>query len=338
MTRLSLAGDHHDNFRRAADRRDWTAVAKAAEEDAAERGAGLFEVDGDDPGRRLVTNVRKIAGRRRRRQKRAKGSVLIGAGGWLLAGLGAGLFAVSFAGQYKYIFTARGGHGVDVLSAIEAGMLDLGMIIFTVLALGLARAGQPARTERALILACAFGSAGMNYAAAVVTSPRSVVAFVAPPVFLAVVVDRVVSVIRRHVLGEEETSPWAPAGRLVRLLARAAGLVTLYLLRFILAPPSTGKGLRRVVLSAAPLPDPAVRLVTVEKTGGELPPPPDKDTKKARLLAAYRLHAEYGNRDVASRVASELAEDAGLQAGSARSYIYAELADLAGRAKQNGST
>ena len=39
-------------------------------------------------------------------------------------------------------------------SWVEAVALDVGMAIFSLLALGLARAGQPARAERVLILAC----------------------------------------------------------------------------------------------------------------------------------------------------------------------------------------
>ena len=62
---------------------------------------------------------------------------------------------------------------------IEAASLDLGMAILTLLALGLAMAGQAARIERALIVACALGSAAQNYAAADVASPRSVAAYVA---------------------------------------------------------------------------------------------------------------------------------------------------------------
>jgi hypothetical protein len=38
-----------------------------------------------------------------------------------------------------------------------------------------------------------------------------------------------------------------------------------------------------------------------------------------------RAHPDYGNRGTASRVAAELALQAGLQAGTARSYLYAEL-------------
>ena len=60
-------------------------------------------------------------------------------------------------------------------------------------------------------------------------------------------------------------------------------------------------------------------------------------SKKAHLLALYRQHGEYGRREVASRVAGELAEAAGLQPGTARAYLYEELARLAGDSGQAGT-
>ena len=91
----------------------------------------------------------------------------------------------------------------------------------------------------------------------------------------------------------------------------------LYCLRFAVAAPQTARGLRRMVLAAAPL--------------HALPGPPAPEaieaprTKKAVLLALYRAHPNYGDRSTASRVATELAPQAGLQPGTARSYLYAEL-------------
>lgn len=279
-------------------------------------GPGLFAITPDDPGddRWWITDrwsLRKLAGKHRR-----PGSLLIGWAGWLLGALGAGLLFVSFAGQYKYIFAAR---QQKIASMIEALMLDAGMIIFSLLALGLARSGKPARTERVLTLACAAASAAMNYAAADEASPRSVIAYTAAPVFLAVVVDRVIAVIRRHVLGDEETSPWTLAGRALRRAGRAAVLVALYTLRFALAARETGRGLRQVVLDAAPLPGttPAVSAITWQ--------PPPSGTKKDALLSLYRQHKDYGDRSRASALAAELGPRVGLQPGTARTYIYAEL-------------
>jgi hypothetical protein len=272
------------------------------------RGPGLFEV-GRVNGERLITNVRRIAG-----ADRAPGSALVLAATVLLGLLAAGLFVVSLAAQYRYVFAVK---HQSVPSAIEAIGLDVGMAVFSLLALGLAMAGQSARIERALIVVCAVASAGQNYAAADVTSPRSVAAYVMPPLFLALVVDRVVAVVRRHVLGDAERSVWAAVGRGLGAVAKGLGLVLLYLLRFALAPPSTSAGLRRVVLIATPLPG-----LEAQEQRQAIDPLP---TKKAALLALYRAHPEYGVKASASKVAAELAPLAGLSAGTARAYLYAEL-------------
>ena len=273
------------------------------------RGPGLFEITRAN-GERVVTNVRRLAG-----AERAPGFALISIAAWLLALIGAGALYVSFTAQQKYVFGAR---HQDVASIIEALLLDLLMIVFTLLALGLSRAGKSSRTERALILACAAASAYMNVSAADTASPRSVVAYTVAPVALAVVVDRVVAVIRRHVLGEDEASAWTALGRALAGAGRLAGLVLLYSLRTVLAPCETSAGLRRMVLDAAPLPD----LQTPEEPQAIDPP----TTKKAALLALYRSHPEYGNRTSASKVAAELAPQANLSVGTARAYVYAELA------------
>jgi Protein of unknown function (DUF2637) len=264
---------------------------------------------GPEPGERLDTNVRP-----RVRTGRAPGSVLIGVAAWLLALIGAGALFVSFSAQYAYVFAVR---HQDAASVIEALLLDLLMIVFTLLALGLSRAGQPARTERALILLCAAASACMNVSAADMASPRSVAAYAVAPVALAVAVDRVVAVIRRHVLADAEPSAWTIVGRAAVAAARIAGRVLLYLLRLALAAPETARGLRRMVLAATPL------AALPEAAAPETAEPPR--TKKAALLALYRAHPDYGDRRTASRVAAELAPQAGLQPGTARSYLYAEL-------------
>jgi CBS domain-containing protein len=136
------------------------------------------------------------------------------------------------------------------------------------LGIGLAMRGQASRAERTLIVACALASAGMNYAAADPASWRSVTAFVAAPVFLAVITDRVISVIRRHVLPGDTESAWKWLGRAVLAALRLAGVITLYALRTALAPGQTLRGLRRMVLDAAPVP-PIIEM-TAESAGREL--------------------------------------------------------------------
>jgi signal transduction histidine kinase len=165
------------------------------------------------PGRSGITrdgNERlATSGRRRDGTRGVPGSVLIAVAAWLLALIGGGALFVSFSAQYAYIVTVR---RQDAASVIEALLLDLLMIVFTLLALGLSRAGKSSRAERILILACAAASSYMNVSAADVASPRSVAAYAIAPLALAVVVDRVVAVIRRHVLADREPSAWSTAG------------------------------------------------------------------------------------------------------------------------------
>ena len=282
------------------------------------RGPGLFEV-GRASGERMITNVRRIAG-----ADRAPGSALVSAAAVLLGLLAAGLFVVSLTAQYRYVFAVK---HQSVPSAIEAVGLDVGMVVFSLLALGLAMAGQSARIERALIVVCAVASAGQNYAAADVTSPRSVAAYVMPPLFLALVVDRVVAVVRRHVLGDAERSVWAAVGRGFAAACKGLGLVLLYLLRLLLAPPSTSAGLRRIVLNAAPLPDASRPPAAVPPTSTE-PPELAGSSKRARLTWHYERDAAYGDRSAAAAAAKRLAPVVDLSEGTARAYIAQILADL----------
>jgi hypothetical protein len=230
------------------------------------------------------------------------------------------LLAVSFAAQYRYIFAER---HQNIASLIEAAALDFGMIIFALLALGLARAGLPAKAERGLVVVCAVGSAVMNYAAADVSSPRSVLAFCMPPLFLAIVVDRVVVTVRRHVLGMRDArSPW-----------RVPATVTLYVLRFVLDPSRTARGLRRYVLTAAPLP--AVTAASLPPTdpepkrrkaiGGMAGRP---GTKTARFLG--QVEERYGDFAKVplcqvSKIAAEVAPQVRLDLGSARRELRAAV-------------
>jgi hypothetical protein len=300
------------------------------------RGPGLFAIEHSDgaQSRTLVTNIRRLAGR-----ERPPGSMLIASATCLLAILDAGLLYVSFDAQYTYIVAVK---NAKVPAIIEAAMLDAGMIILSALGIGLAMRGKASTAERFLIMTCAAASAGMNFAAANPGSWRSVAAYTAAPVFLAIITDRVISVIRRHVLPGDTESAWAWLGRATIGAARLTALIALYLLRTVLAPKETSTGLRRMALDAAPVPGVA-QVGAAPATGG--PDEPDdqageagqrggKDdgepaiefaTKKQAFLSRYRGHPHYGIREAAAGVAAELAPLAGLQAGTGRTYIAEEL-------------
>ena len=201
---------------------------------------------------------------------RAPGSRVIAFATWLLALLGAGLMYVSFDAQYQFILAQKGARAA---SLIEAAMLDAGMVILSALGIGLAQAGKPSGSVRVLIVICAGASAGMNLAAADPASWRSVTAYAAAPVFLAVITDRVIAVIRQHVLPLDTESAWAPLGRTAVAGLRLAAVVALYLLRTVLAPSGTLRGLRQMVLDAAPIPG----VTEIRRVYGEPLPCPGHD-------------------------------------------------------------
>ena len=298
------------------------------------RGAGLFAIESSDGTQTstLITNVRRLAGR-----ERPPGSVVIASATWLLAILDAGLLYVSFDAQYRYIFAVK---HTRIPSMIEAAMLDAGMIILSALGIGLAMRGKPSQAERFLIMICSAASAGMNFAAANPGSWRSVAAYTAAPVFLAIITDRVISVIRRHVLPGDTESAWAWLGHATSGAARLTALLALYLLRMILAPKETARGLRRMVLAAAPIPgtiqptetpatsgpdEPEHHDDQADEPSGDSEPAVEFATKKQAFLSRYRGHPQYGNREAAAPVAAELAPLAGLQPGTGRTYIAEEL-------------
>ena len=183
---------------------------------------------------------------------RRPGARLIWASTAGLAVLALATFYVSFRAQFTFMYAVK---HQDLPALIEALIADVAMVICSLLALGMACAGQSAKVARLLVVVFAGLSAGMNYLAADVSSVRSVAVYVMPPVVFAVCTDQAVAVIRRHGLGITEDSAWTALGQLVLAVVRVAGVVLLYWLRFILAPAETAKGLRRVVLNAAPLPE-----------------------------------------------------------------------------------
>jgi hypothetical protein len=119
--------------------------------------------------------------------------------------------------------------------------------------------GRPARIERVLNLACAFGSMTMNLLGADLASPRSVAVYVLPAVLYAACSDRLIATAG-HLAGVEETSVW-----------RFAGTGAKYGLRAMVALPSTVTGGRRALLAATPLPAADDGPAVAAPTGGPVP-------------------------------------------------------------------
>jgi hypothetical protein len=183
---------------------------------------------------------------------RRPGARLIWASTLGLAVLALATFYVSFRAQFTFMYAVK---HQDLPALIEALIADVAMVVCSLLALGMACSGQSAKVARLLVVVFAGLSAGMNYLAADVSSFRSVAVYVMPPVVFAVCTDQTVAVIRRHGLGIVEESAWSVLGRVVLAVMRLAGVIVLYSLRFVLAPAQTARGLRRMVLAAAPIPE-----------------------------------------------------------------------------------
>jgi hypothetical protein len=267
------------------------------------------------------------------KRKWRPGSVLLVAASVLLLALAAAQGYVSWRAQYGFVLSVK---GARLPSALEALGLDAGAVVFALIALARARLGHSAVIERVLNLACAGGSLTMNLLAADLGSPRAVAVYVLPALLYIAGSDRLIALARHHALGDVDLASGGSGWRL-------AGAAVLYGLRLVLAPAPTARGLRRWVLDSTPLPAvqvsdsarpadaPAIAeavtpALTLASQRQSLPAGSSGRSKKAVLLDLYRKHEHAYNREMASRVAAELAPKAGLQAGSARSYIYDEMA------------
>ncbi len=267
------------------------------------------------------------------------GGVLLAAASVLLAGLAVTQGYVSWHQQFIFDLTAKPGQ--PTASALEAIGLDSAAVIFAILGIALARLGRPARIERVLVAACSLGSMLMNLLGADLASPRSVAVYVMPPVLFAAGADRLIAVVRRSALGpvaddEERRSAW-----------RVVGVVVLYALRFVLAPPSTAVGVRRVILAAATLPaaaEEAVPPVLAEAAGSDerpaaaAPRPRARSAagtgKQARLLSLAAERHDLPALPLAkvSAIATALAPEAGIHPSTARRVLLRHV-----RALQDGS-
>jgi hypothetical protein len=262
------------------------------------------------------------------RPQASASGVLLAAASLLLTALAAAMGVVSWHAQYAFIFSVK---HQQVASALEALGLDCGAVVFSILGTALARLGRRAVIERALVCVCAAWSCAMNAAGADLSSPRSVGAFVMPPVLFAITSDRLVSVVRRIALGstadaEAQRSAW-----------RTGGLAALYAVRLAVAPVSTVRGARLALLQATPVPARAAlaaetrRLPSRERTRRD-PSGRSRDgmSKAARLiaLAGHRHDLATIPVEKVSRLATELAGEIGYHPGTARRVLLAHVRDL----------
>jgi hypothetical protein len=266
------------------------------------------------------------------RRRYAPGTVLMAVAALVTLTLAVAQGFVSYSAQYAFVFSVKDVHLPSVLEALG---LDTGAVIFALLALARARMGKPARAARALNVACATGSMIMNLLAADLGSPRAIAVYAVPPLLYIAASDQLITTVRQA-SNMQDSTVW-----------RSFGFGLLYAARLLVALPSTASGLRRWLLQATPLPaadesEPQV-ITTAPVASVALPASPAAparrpvrrrkgESKTAVLLRLYAGHVDYGDRSKVSRVASELAPQAGLAPGSARTVLYKHVDAMAGQA------
>jgi hypothetical protein len=258
-----------------------------------------------------------------------------------LAILAVAAAAVSWDAQYVLVRTVK---HTQVIAALEAGIPDIGALIFAALGIALALHGKRAIRPRTLNIACVGISLAMN---ALASAPgwRDLAIWVMPSALYALASDTLIGVVRAwaiartqhtgEVLADDEATPMAIIGGLV-----------LWLLRLALAPLSTISGFRRWALEECPIaPGRKAAPPAPARPGGNPPPGPPR---RRRIAGRYngrpgkqdRLLALAGQRHDLSRlplkqvsgIANTISAEVDLSPGTARRVLLAHVRTL-----QNGT-
>jgi hypothetical protein len=249
------------------------------------------------------------------------------AGWWLrcaaaaLGVLAATAAVVSWDAQYTMVRSVK---HVPIVAALEAGIPDVGAMIFAALGVALALHGRRALRPRALNAACVGISLTMN-ALAAGQGWRDLAIWVMPAAVYAVASDTLIGVVRAWALSRQEGSRLADDGR--GLLA-TVGSGALWLLRLVLAPPSTLRGFRDWVVADCPVapgrsPGYVAELAALRKDAEQ------------RLAITAHQHEEAVDRAIAQvREATEEAAQARSAEALARSELQAQRAEASRLAAQ----
>ncbi len=262
----------------------------------------------------------------------------------VLAGASA---VVSYAAQYQMVLAAK---AVAPVAVIEAGIPDVAALIFATLGIALALHGRRAIRARVLNVGAVATSVAMNVLAAG-HGWRDLAIWVMPPVAYALASDTAIGVVRAWTIARQRALNEALAGEDATPLAIVGGLL-LWALRLVLAPVSTVSGFRRWVLEECPVapgrraggttPGPGAEIALRNRQAIAGCPAPRKPisgpragTKTERFLALVaERHGPLSELPLASvsRVCSELAPEADLNLGAARTALRRHV-----QAARNGS-
>jgi hypothetical protein len=257
----------------------------------------------------------------------------------VLALLAAAAAAVSWQAQYVMVLGVK---HAQVVAAIEAGIPDAGALIFAALGVALALHGRRALRPRVLNAACIGISLAMN-ALAAGRGWRDLAIWIMPAAIYALASDTLIGVVRARALARQRADRAGLGDNTPDLLAGLAG-TALWLVRLLLAGPSTLQGFRAWVIEECPVaPGRKATLAAALPAAAAMPaltrrparnpqkPRPDGRPTKRDLL--IRLARE--RRDLAtvplgevSKLATALALEIGYSPGTARRELIRHVRGL----------
>ena len=260
-----------------------------------------------------------------------------------LAALAAAAAAVSWDAQYVLVRDVK--HAA-VIAALEAGVPDVGALIFAALGIALALHARRALRVRALNIACVGISLSMN---ALASAPgwRDLAIWIMPSAVYALASDTLISVVRAWVIARTRTAGQA-IGEVEATPIAMLGNLLLWLLRLLLAPASTITGFRRWVLEECPV-APGHKATRPGPPAGKTPGRPYGQPRARRSLPGKqaRMIALATNRHdltalplkQVSPIANAIAAEVGLSPGTARRVLLAHVRSLQnGQADHSGAT
>ncbi len=267
---------------------------------------------------------------------------------WWLRGAAAvlGLLAAAAAAvswQAQYVMVADIKHA-QAIAAIEAAIPDAGALIFAALGVALALHGRRALRPRVLNAACIAISLTMN-AMAAGRGWRDLAIWVMPAVIYALASDTLIGMVRTQAVARQRADSSSLDDDSADLLT-ALGGAALWLLRLILAGPSTLRGFRTWVIEECPV---APGRKGVVRAGSALPvvsarpapaglPAQGQQRRRRAGLPTRRdqlLSLASDRRDLVSlplgevsRLATALAREIGYSAGTARRELIRHVREL----------
>ena len=254
-----------------------------------------------------------------------------------LATLAAAAAAVSWDAQYILVRDVK---HASVIAALEAGIPDIGALIFAALGIALALHGRRAIRPRALNVTCIAISLAMN---ALASAPgwRDLAIWIMPSAVYALASDTLIGVIRAWAIARMQHGGQALADDEPTPIALIGGFL-LWLLRLALAPPSTITGFRRWAVEECPIApgrkaprQPAAARKPTVPTASHGPGSRrgQKPGKQARMLslAAQRHDLTKLPLKRVSGIANTIGAEVDLSPGTARRVLLAHV-----RALQNG--